>query len=155
MAPIAAIIIGIFWSVVALLIAWSRGYSPRGILLCLAGLLIGGGGAGWIGAYALPDWKAIGSNQHDSVAACAAVLLGALAGLYLAERLRDHQFPSNRQVATAALGFIFGGLGALVILAFTQDTWAEKVAMFALMPATIATATLAGSAISHRLPDLK
>ena len=138
-----------------MLITWSRGYSPGGILLCMAGLIFGGVGAGWIGSYALPGWNAIGVKQNDTVIACAAVLIGALAGLYVAERLRDHQFPSNQQVLTAAFGFIFGGLGAYVILAFTVDTWAANLTKFALIPVTIASATVAGSAISHRLPDLK
>jgi hypothetical protein len=153
MAAITAIVVAAFWCVGALLIAWSRGYTPRGILLCLAGILVGGGGAGYAGAYALTSWNVISSTENAKVMACAAVFLGVLCGLYLAERLRDHEFPSTRQLMTATFGFIVGGMAGYVLLFFTYNTWAQNVTIFGLIPATIGTATLAGSAMSHKFTD--
>ena len=155
LAPIAAVVIALFWCIVALLIAWSRGYTPGGIALCLGGIIAGGVGAGLVGKYALTDWSAIMSDQRETVVACAAVLVGALCGLSVTERLRDHQFPTPQQLLTATFGFLFGGMGGFVILFFTYQTWARGLSLYVLVPGTIASATLAGSAISHRLPDLK
>ena len=152
--PITAIFIALFWCVVALLITWGRGYTPRGIVLCLAGIIVGGVGAGSVGSYALSGWTDIIESQNEKVMACAAVLIGALCGLYITERLRDHEFPTPRQLMTAMFGFCFGGMAGLVIFYLTRQTWAERLSLFVLMPAIIGTATLAGSAISHRLPDV-
>jgi hypothetical protein len=153
MAAITVIVVAAFWCVGALLITWSRGYTPRGILLCLAGIILGGIGAGYAGNYALTSWTVINSTEHVKVMACVAVLVGVLCGLYVAERLRDHEFPSTRQLMTATFGFIFGGMAGYVLLFFTYNTWAQHLTMFALIPATLSTATLAGSAMSHRIPD--
>jgi hypothetical protein len=153
MAAITAILVAAFWCVGAVLIAWSRGYTPWGIVLCLSGIIVGGAGAGYVGNYALTSWTVISSTENVKIMACVAVLVGVLCGLYVAERLRDHEFPTTRQLMTATFGFIMGGMAGYVLLFFTSNTWAQGMTMFALIPATIGTATLAGSAMSHRFTD--
>lgn len=160
MIPLAAIIMSLFWCISALLIIRSRGYSPGGILLCLACILGGGLLAGLPGAYALSGWGAIADpgtqlGSHATPVACAAIFIGALCGLYLAERWRDHEFPSGRQLLNAMFGFLLGGMAGYVLLAMTLHTWAGILGEFALFPATLSTATLAGSAIGHRLPEVE
>lgn len=160
MAPVAAIIISVFWCTVAALIAGSRGYSPRGIALCAAGIIAGGVLAGWPGAYVLTDWGVIARSDgafgaHVNAAACGAVFLGSLCGLYGAERLREHEFPTATQIFNAALGLLFGGLGGAVVLFMTYSTWGWSLATFGLFPAVVSAGAIAGSAIGHRLPDLK
>jgi len=158
LAPFAAIFIALFWCLVALLIVGSKGYTPGGIVLCLAGIIAGGVAAYLPGAYALSGWGAIvdpgGEFGHVTTVACAAIFVGALFGLYVAERLRERAFPSTRQIFNAALGFLFGGMGGYVILFFTHGTWAHHLGAFALFPAIVSTAMLAGSAIAHPWPDL-
>src|SRR5262245_46621271 len=73
MTGLTAIVMCIFWCVVALLITGARGYSIGGIALCLIGILIGGGVAGWAGWYALTGWNVVVSTQNEKIAACAAV----------------------------------------------------------------------------------
>ncbi|HZK80401.1 MAG TPA: hypothetical protein VFC46_05020 [Humisphaera sp.] len=160
MAPIAAIIISLFWCTVAVLIAGSRGYTPRGIVLCVAGIIAGGVLAGWPGSYVLTDWGVIARangefGAHVNAVACGAVFLGALCGLYGAERLRENEFPTATQIFNAALGLIFGGLGGAVVLFMTYSTWGWGLATFGLFPAIVSAAALAGSALGHRFPDWK
>jgi hypothetical protein len=153
MAPFAAIFVALFWSTVSLLIAWSRGYTPRGIALCLGGILLGGAGAAWPGSYALTGWNVMISSEQETSVACLAILVGALCGLYVTERLRDHEFPSPRQLMTAIFGFLFGLIAGYIMLFFTYHTWAQPICVYGLIPLTIGSATLAGSAISHSFPD--
>jgi NAD/NADP transhydrogenase beta subunit len=148
MLPIAGIFVALLWCTTALLIAWSRGYSPLAIVLCLVCIIGGSVAAGLPGAYALTGWSLVARSQAEGTMECAAILIGAMCGLYVAERIRDGQFPSLRQLMTAFFGFLFGLAAAFFILAFTNQSWARNLGIFALIPITIGSATLAGSAIS-------
>ena len=159
-APFAAIFIALFWCLVGLLIVGSKGYSLRAIVLCLLAIVGGGVLAGLPGAYAIKGWDAIidpGPQAGPNVPpiALAAVLFGSLCGLYVAERVRDREFPSVRQIFNAIIGFLIGGMAGYVIVFFTHDTWARQLGTFLLFPAIVSTAMLAGSAIAHPWPENK
>ena len=153
MASLVGIFIALCWCTTALLIAWSRGYTPLWIAVCLGGIIAGGVVAAIPGAYALTGWSMIVKTQAEGTVECAAILVGAMCGLYLTERLREHHFPSLRQLMTAFFGFLFGLLAGYMILFFTYDGWARNLGMFVLFPLTLGSATLAGSAISHAPVD--
>jgi hypothetical protein len=160
MAPIAALIMTIFWCTVAVLIAGSRGYTAKGISLCMAGAIAGGFLAWWAGRDVLTAWSVIiradgEFGPHVNSVACGAVFLGALCGLYAGEHLREHQAPTGTQLLNAGLGLIFGGLAGAVILFISYSSWGWGLAVFGLFPAVVSAGGLAGSAIGHKLPDLK
>lgn len=160
MGPFAAIFFAVFWCAVALLIIWSRGYSPGAIALCLVAILAGGGLGALPGAYALTHWSVIADDggeagQRFTAVACGAVFVGALCGLFVAERLRERQFLTARQLLNACIGFLLGGMCGYVLIFLSHGTWAQSLTSFGLFPATVSTAILAGSAMGHPLPDLK
>ncbi len=155
MGPIVAIIVAASWCMAALYFTAIRGYSPRGIALCLIGIIGGGVGAWLPGRYALTSWRVIVTSGNVNTMACFAILIGALCGLYVTERLRDNEFPSTRQLLGATFGFLFGGMMAYLLLFFSYNTWGHDLTMYLLIPATIGTAMLAGSAMSHKVSEPK
>jgi hypothetical protein len=142
-------------SLVALVVAFRRGFSGVRLVVCLGGALVGGATCGLLsglvvlmmidealtGPGRVPQWPAILFGGSSAA--------GALTGLVTMDHLMSHAWPAAMAFGSALAGFVIGVGCTFAALLLVQKTPGEQ-AFLGVGTLTIAATTVAGYSLQAR-----